>query len=169
MINYTEIENILKTWIKTVTGLGNGNVISQDDNHARPQGQYATIKILDPLVIGHDTYNATNSINDTVNLNYVGVRKLMVTVNIYRDDAMQKMAQLESSFNRLDTQIVLRAANLGIINSSDTRDLTSLVNDIWEQRRQADFFFYAEDKDTINVEAITKIAGKGFDTPYLVE
>ena len=169
MIDYTEIENQVKAWIKTVTSLSNANVISENDNHARPSGQYATVKLTDPLVIGHDSYKVTNSINDTVDLNYTGVRKLMISVNVYRDDAIQKMASLSASFNRLDTQIYFRGINLGIINSSETRELTSLVNDKWEERRQTDFFFYAEDKEVVNVEAITKISGTGFDTPYLVE
>jgi len=171
MIDYKAIEIVLKTWIKSVTDLGNANVISQNDNHGRPTTQYATIKVYDGVVIGHDTYTTTNAPLDTVDLNYSGVRKIMVSVNIYKDDtvsAMEQMAKLVSSFNRLDTQMVFTSAKIGIINSSEIRDLTSLVDNNYEERRQADFFIYANDNDVINVEAIMRIAGNGFGVDYTV-
>lgn len=172
MIDYKTVEIIIKTWVKSVTGLANDKVISQNDNHARPTGQYATVKIFNPKIIGHDTYKVTNAANNTVDLNYGGVRELMIGINIYRDDtetAMNQMAKLTSSFNRLDTQIYFNSLNIGIINTSEIRDLSSVINELWEERRQADFFLYANDADVVNVEAIMKIAGTGFDTDYIVD
>ena len=172
MINYTTIENNIKNWIRTETGLSSGNVISQNDNHPRPIGQYATVRIFDAVVIGHDTFTTTNSINDTVNLNYKGLRRIMVGVNIYRDGtvtAQNQMARLVSSFNRIDTGYYFSDLGYGIINSSEIRDLPELVNNNWENRKQCDFFIYVTDDETINIEAITKVSGNGFDTPYIVD
>jgi len=171
MINYTQIENDLKTWIKSVTGLANDKVISQNDNHHSPLGQYATVRIFDAEVIGHDTFNATSGLNDTVNLNYNGVRRIMVGINIYRDDtvtAQNQMGKLISSFNRLDTSFYFQDKGLGMISSSEVRDLPERINNNWEERKQADFFFYLNDVELVNVEAITKIAGNGFGVDYIV-
>lgn len=171
MINYTTIENQLKTWIKTETGLADTHVISQNDNHPRPIGQYATVRIFDAIAEGHDTYNAIASANNTVNLNYSGVRRVMIGVNIYRDGittAQNQMAKLVSSFNRVDTGYYFQSLNLGIINSSEIRDLPELVNDVWENRKQCDFFIYVNDEETINIESIEHISGTGFDVPYSV-
>jgi len=171
MIDYTTIENEIKTWIKATTGLYDGLVISQNDNHARPVGQYATVRIFDAVKLGHDTYTAIASINNTVNLNYSGVRKIMIGINIYRDSietSQDQMAKLVSSFNRLDTAIYFESLNMGIIDSSEVRDLPELVNDNWEERKQCDFFIYVVDDETVNVESIEHISGNGFGSPYKV-
>lgn len=171
MINYTNIENDLKEWIRTVTGLGTGYVISQNDNNPRPTGQYATIKIYDAQTVGHDTYNATSAINNTVDLNYKGVRRIRIGVNIFRDETdtvQNQMAKLISSFNRNDTAIYFESLNMGIIESGQVVDLPELVRDKWEERKQCDFFIYLNDEETQNVESIEKISGVGFNTPYQV-
>jgi len=171
MIDYTLIENNLKQWVRSATGLGGGFVISQNDNNPRPIGQYATVKIYDAQVIGHDTYNATAAPLDTVNLNYTGVRKIRIGVNIFRDGAetvQNQMAKLTSSFNRIDTQIYFQSKNIGIIESGEVIDLPELVRDKWEERKQCDFFVYVNDEETKNVESIEKLAGVGFGTAYQI-
>lgn len=169
MIDYTLIENQIKTWVKNETLLADSQVISANDNHTRPTGQYVTVKIYDAVKIGHDTYNAIASTNNTVNLNYSGVRKIMISINLFRDGldtAQNQMAKLVSSFNRIDTGIYFESLNMGIIDSSEVRDLPSLVNNNWEERKQCDFFIYVVDNDTVNVESIEHISGNGFGSPY---
>ena len=171
MIDYTQIENDLKQWIRTVCGFGGGFVISQNDNNPRPLDQYATVKIYDAQVIGHDTFNATAAPLGTVDLNYSGVRKIRIGVNIFRDGTetvQNQMAKLTSSFNRFDTQIYFKSKNMGIIESGEVIDLPELVRDKWEERKQCDFFVYVNDEETQNVEAIEKLAGTGFGTAYQI-
>jgi len=173
MIDFNTLENQLKTWIKTVTGLADDAVISQYDNHPRPTGQYATVRIFDPEVIGRDDkiYKTGIPIN-TVDITSSGLRKLMVSVNIYRNGTnttLEQMSKLVSSFNSVTIHDYFQSIDLGVINSSPTRDLTSIVNDLWEERKQTDFFFYATDTDIENIESIEKISGTGFGRSYLVE
>lgn len=172
MINFTVLNNNMKTWIKDVTGLTNAQVINQNDNNPRPIGQYATVRIFDPIELGHDTTIIEDAVNNTVDINYQGVRQIMVGVNIYRDganSALSVMAQLKSSLNRIDTKAFFAGLEIGIINGSATRDLSAVVKEDWEERRQADFFFYINDVEVENVEAILKISGEGFGTPYIVD
>ncbi len=176
MIDFIALNNQMKTWIKDVTSLDNGHVINQNDNNPRPIGQYATVRIFDPIELGHDTTNIIDAVNDTVDINYQGVRQIMVGINIYRDDtvtpintALSVMASLKSSLNRVLTKEYFAGLNIGIINASATRELSSVVNQNWESRKQADFFFYINDISVENIEAITKISGTGFGTNYIVD
>lgn len=172
MIDFVTLNNDMKTWIKNVTGLDNGHVINQNDNNPRPIGQYATVRIFDPIELGHDSTIITDSINNTVDINYQGIRQIMVGINIYRDGvntALTLMAQLKSSLNRVAQKEYFKALDIGIINASQTRDLSTVVKEDWEERRQADFFFYINDFETENIEAIVKVSGEGFGVPYLVD
>lgn len=161
MIDFDQLYNDTATWVKTVTGLTDANVIPQNDAGVRPSGQYATIRVLDPEKIGHDSYKiTTNAIDDTtVDINYDGIRRVMISINIFRGDALGAMDKLKSSFDRVLTQEYFAGKNIGIINSSETRDLSDVVNSAWEERRQADFFFYVTNLETETLEAIETVTG----------
>lgn len=173
MINFIELRNDLKSWVRNTTGLDSRHVINQNSKGVTPTGQYATVRVMDPMRIGSDTKEYANADNDTVDISYIGLVKIMVSINIYRENGnitpLSQMAKLKASFDRVTTQDYFRSKNIGIIDSSESRDLSSVFNDAWIERRQTDFFFYVEDTDTENVTAIMKVDGKGFGIPYEVD
>lgn len=173
MIDYIQLRNDMKAWVRDVTGLDNGHVINQNSKGTTPTEQYATVRVLDPIRIGHDTKTYSDAVNDTVDINYEGLVKIMVSVNVYRENGnitpLSQMALLKGSFNRVSTQDYFRGKDIGIIDSSETRDLSSVFNDAWTERRQADFFFYMTDNEVENVTAILKVSGTGFGEPYDVD
>ena len=161
MIDFAQLQADLTTWVRDVSGLDVNHVIPANDNGARPLDQYATIRVLDPDTIGHDAYTyKTNAIDPTsVDINYNGLRQIMVSINVYRGDALGIMNKLKSSFDRVLTQDYFESKDIGIINTSATRDLSADVNGAWEERRQTDFFFFLIDEETETVEAIETIKG----------
>lgn len=173
MINFIQLRKDLKQWVRDVTALDSGHVINQNTDGTTPTGQYATVRVLDPIKVGHDTKEYSSAANDTVDINYEGLVKIMVSVNIFRENGditpLSQMALLKSSFHRVTTQDYFVSKELGIIDTSETRDLSSVINAKWEERRQADFFFYMTSTATENVTAIIKVAGEGFGIPYEVD
>lgn len=161
MIDFAQLQKDLAAWVRNVTALDSGHVIPQNDTGPRPTGQYATIRIMDPEKIGHDPYKTvTNTLDPTsVDINYGGLRQIMISINVYRGDALGIMTALKSSFDRVLTQEYFAGKNIGIINTSATRDLSDTINGAWEERRQADFFFFLTNEDTETVEAIEIIKG----------
>lgn len=172
MIDFGQLQADLTTWVRNATGLDANHVIPQNDTGPRPKGQYATIRVFDPTKIGHDAYTITEGTLDptTADFNYYGLRQIMVGVNIYRGDALGAMTKLKASLDRVLTVEYFSGKNIGIINTSETRDLSEPVNGKYEERRQADFFFFLTNQDTENIEAIESIAGTNLidGKPYLV-
>ena len=173
MLDFIQLRNDVKKWVRDVTGLDSSHVINQNSKGTTPTGQYATVRILDPIRIGSDTKTYSDAANDTVDINYEGLVKIMVSVNIYRENGnitpLSQMALLKASFNRISTQDYFRSKNIGIIDSSESRDLSSVFNDAWTERRQMDAFFYLVDKDIENVTTILKVSGDAFGQPYDVD
>ena len=161
MIDFAELQKDLTTWVKNTTGLNSGHVIPGNDSGPRPTDQYITIRVLDPEAVGHDSYIvSTNLIDDTsVDINYKGLRQIMVSINIFRGDALGLMTSLKSSLNRVLTQDFLLEKHIGTINTSQTRDLSEQIEGTWEERRQCDFFFFLSDSNVETVEAIETIQG----------
>jgi hypothetical protein len=161
MIDFAQLQADLTGWVRTASGLDVNHVIPQNDGGPRPSGQYATVRVFDPVKIGHDPYSmTTNLLDDTsVDINYSGLRQIMVGINVYRGDALGAMEKLKSSLDRVTIQDYFRAKDIGIINTSETRDLSEVVNGSYEERRQTDFFFFVTNNDTETVEAIETVKG----------
>jgi len=161
MIDYAQLQAYLTTWVRDVTGLNINHVIPQNDTGPRPKGQYATIRVFDPVKIGHDAYTVTEGTVDptTADFNYAGLRRIMVGINVYRGDAIGTMGSLKASFDRVLTQEYFAGKDIGIINTSETRDISEVIDGKYEERRQADFFFFLTNTATENIEAIENIAG----------
>lgn len=161
MIDFAQLQIDFNTWVKTVTGLDNNHSIPQNDTGARPSGQYAALRIMSPEKIGRDAYQTvTNTLDPTsVDINYNAMFQIMLSVNVYRGDALGTINKLKTSLDRVLTQEYFAGKGIGIINASATRDLSDTINGSWEERRQADFFFFITDEETETVEAIETITG----------
>jgi len=178
MIDFIQIENDLIAWVKSISGLDDGHVIPSNDKGVRPLGQYVSLRILDPIKIGHDAFKFETNISDptSVDILYNGLRQIMVSVNVYRDGTntalalMASLTSLKTSLDRVLTQDFFSAQKLGIINTSETRDLSEAIKGQLEERRQTDFFFYITDTETETVEAIETITGTNLidDEDYIV-
>ena len=172
MIDYTQLNADIAGWLRDVTGLDSDHVIPQNDTGPRPLAQYITYRVLDPNKVGHDAKRyETNAVDLTsVDINYIGLREMMVSINVLRGDALGQMAKLKNSFDRIVTQEYFRDKQIGIVNTSETRDLSAVVNDSWEERRQSDFFFTLLEEETVTVEAIETVEGTNLidGKPYTV-
>ena len=133
----------IRTWIVTTTALADAKVIFSHGQGPRPKGQYAILNITTSTKLGEDVRSETREINGDIRADYSGPRKLMVSINIYRDGVMDKMIQLKSSLDKILTQDYFNNLDIGIVEQSDVRDIPEQIGKSWENRTQCDFFFHA--------------------------
>ena len=133
----------IRTWIVTTTAFADNKVIFSHGKGPRPKGQYAILNITTSTKLGEDVRTETREGNGDIRADYSGPRKLMVSINVYRNDAMNKMIKLKSSLDKILTQDYFNNLDIGIVEQSDVRDIPEQIGKSWENRSQCDFFFHA--------------------------
>jgi len=73
---------------------------------------------------------------------------MMVSINIYRDDAEQKMINLKDSLSRVTIEDYFNALDIGILSPSEIRHVPEQIGKAWENRTQCDFLFHVVFKTT---------------------
>ena len=147
-MTFNEFEQAIRDWIVNVLGLADTKVIFSHGAGPRPEGQYAILNIVTTDKLGEDVRIEERQIGGDIKADYLGPRKIMVSVNIYRDDVMQKMITLKSSLDRIIAQDYFNELNIGIVEDSDIRHIPEQIGKAWEDRSQCDFFFHAVFTDT---------------------
>ena len=137
------LEQSIRDWIVNVTGLADNHVIMSHGAGPRPTGQYAVLNIALTTKLGEDVRTETREGNGDIKADYAGPRKAMASINIYRDDVMQKMINLKGSLDKIITQDYFNSLNIGIAEQSDIRRIPEQIGKAWENRTQCDFFFHA--------------------------
>ena len=156
-LTFEEFRQAIRVWMVDV--IGPMEVIISHGTGPRPKGQYATLNVMSPsekLII--ETREDTRELNGDIRADYTGVRKIMVSVNIYRDDVEQKMINLKSSLSRVLIQDYFNGLDIGIIEPSEIRHIPEEIGKSWENRTQCDFFFHVVFKTTdANIGEIKQI------------
>jgi hypothetical protein len=142
-MTFIEFKQSIRTWIVNTTELTDDNVIFSHGSGPRPIGQYAILNITTVNKLGEDVRTEERQVGGDIKATYLGPRKLMVSVNIYRDDTTEKMLDLKGSLDKVLTQDYFNAENIGITQQSEIRHIPEQIGKAWENRSQCDFFFYA--------------------------
>ncbi len=146
----------IRIWIADTLSI---EVIYSHGDGPRPHGQYAIMNVVNISKIVEDEMIFNRDAIGEITAEYNSVKKAMVSINIYRDDAMQAMANLKSSLSKISTQDYFNRVNIGIVNQGSINNIPEKIGKNWENRSQCDFFFHyipAAEKD-INVGEIKKI------------
>ena len=114
----------------------------------RPNGTYATLNVVSIEKLIEDTLVAERQVGGEIKATYKGIRKVMLSMNIYRGESMQSMMDLRSSLSRVITQDYFNDLDIGILNPSDVRHIPEQIGQHWEDRSQCDFFFHVVFSDT---------------------
>ena len=158
-LTFEEFRQAIRDWIVNTLPLADDKVIISHGAGPRPEGQYATLNVMSPsekLIVG--AREDSREINGDIRADYTGIRKLMVSINIYRDDAEQKMIDLKSSLSKILTEDYFNALDIGIIEPSEIRHVPEQIGKSWENRTQCDFFFHVVFKTTdANIGEIKQI------------
>lgn len=166
MINWRLIQEVLVKWVQDYAlnyseeDLGEGQVIFEDQSEQRPNGEYASLKVIaGPQRIGHDVL-----LNATPDFSISGLREFTLSINLYRTDALERAASLHS---RIQDPLVLemfQAIGLAYISETPIRDLTRPVGPRFEKRFQFDVRFRLADNIATNPGVIEEVNAEGIAT-----
>ncbi len=154
MINITDIEDALYTWVSGVSGI---TTIFAKSNAPRPTVPYVTIDIIQatPLSIAEPMY--TLLVDDSIDVDYSTVEDVFVSINTFYEDAYQTATKLKDSLARVTVTDALFAAGLGYLRATSVNDMDTEIDSQWERRGQFDCFFSTRSLDEENIETIQKI------------
>lgn len=154
MLNITNIEDALYTWVTDVAALA---TIFAHQNSPRPTDPYVLINILQSTPLGREESEATLQIDDSIDVDYSNVEELFVSINTYYSGAFQTATKLKDSLGRITVQETLFGSGLGYLRTGAVLDIPEEINENWEQRGQFDCFFSVRSLDEENIETIQKI------------
>jgi hypothetical protein len=138
-MTFPELKQNIRTWVANTLNM---EVIFAPALGPRPEGQYALLNIVSVEKLINDVRVETRLGNGKIQADYQGIRKVMTSVNIYRDNPMEEMVKLRSSLSKILTQDYFNDLDIGLINSDNVNHIPELIGKDWEDRSQCDFFFH---------------------------
>lgn len=163
MINWSDIKKTLVTWVleNAINAEGEelpaGQAIWEDQSEQRPAGEYASLKVISgPRRVGHDT--VTNSTPDFV---VSGLREFTLSVNLYRDKAIERASSLHSGIQNPLVLNAFQAIGLAYVSETELRDLTRPIGTRFESRYQFDVRFRLADNIDVNPGVIEEVNIEG--------
>jgi hypothetical protein len=160
MATWAQIEQALRAWIMTTTGLHDSKVIFADQDAPRPvSGPFATIKgRLSRTRIGAFDEEAASEDDDS-DIIRTQRRRLTVSINLIGTDALSLADDASDGLDRYDVREALDAVGLAVIDPGDVRDLTGLIETRHEERGQFDAVFHMVSQTTETVGWIEIVEG----------
>jgi len=137
-INIAAIKTALHAWCTDETG---ELFIFTSQNAPKPTGPFGTIRINSNLTLNRAIKTNTREIDENITTDYEISGILMVSINTYKDDALQLISNLKSSLDKDSVIDYFNSNNIGILNQSEIRNINEVENKEWEERGQCDFFF----------------------------
>ncbi len=148
----------------------------QPEDAPRPVGAYADVDFVSDTGIGWENRSLENNIgDDDITETIEGARQLLVSIGFYRDGSMDTARKVRTAFMRQSVLSTLRAAKVGMVDRSEVRDVSEVLESDWERRAQFDLTLSAvgTDIDIINSILIVSIDGdfqtRGKSIPISIE
>jgi len=141
-LTFEEFRQAVRDWMVVGLQLTDDHIIISHGSGPRPEGQYATLNVMTPEKLIVDVRADTRETNGDIRADYTGVRKMMVSINVYRNDVEQQMINLKDSLSRVTIEDYFNALDIGILSPSEIRHIPEQIGKGWENRTQCDFFFH---------------------------
>ena len=138
-MTYDNFKKNIRTWVADTLGV---EVIFSHGSGPRPNGQYAVVNILSISKPIEDVRTEIRQDNGDITASYEGIRKVMISINIYRDESTEQMIKLKGSLSRILVQDYFNNLDIGIVEPSQTNRIPEQIGKSWENRSQCDFFFH---------------------------
>ncbi len=142
--------------------------IFEDQAGPRPEsGNYGTLKLITPLIMEGQDSETIEAAGDFVTIKTQGQRELTLSVNLYREDAFQKMALLQSKIQsrrfRESARFTAKARgqSFAFIDALSIQDLSALLNSNYEERAQMDVRIRVVSVLSEQVETVGQVALDG--------
>lgn len=136
MINWTDIENKLYTWVSQISEI---NVIWANQNAPQPEAPYITLNIISiNKVGGFDDLRYENG-----NFNRCGLRRITLSIQVYGKEGLTILTKLKDSLETFNVEQLLKEdTQIGIMDATDINDTTIFLDTIYEVRYSMDVMFY---------------------------
>jgi len=151
MIDLAKARLALHNWVKTELEI---EAIWEDQGYPRPQLPYASLKIISgPIRAGTDELRQVSSGVFSV----AGLRRIVVSVQVYGEDALLKGSALQTSLSKHSTSASLNAGGLALIRATDVKDVTVALDNRFESRAHLDAEFYLAENEVDDPGLIEKV------------
>lgn len=141
-MTFDDLKENIRTWIVNITAFADKKVIFSHGKGPRPTGQYAVLNIISIEKLIEDVRTETRLGGGEIQADYKGIRKVMASINIYRDNTTEQMINLKTSLSKITTQDYFNALDIGIIEPNTVNHIPEQIGKSWEDRSQCDFFFH---------------------------
>jgi len=153
-LSLSTIETALAALVKSI--LTTDTAIIADQNAPRPSGIYTLIKIVDIGTAGVEASTFEDQAGPDIDLieTVEAQRDLLVSFNCFYGSAMTRANKLRLLLSSNSAVELMNAAGLGVGKVSDIREMTSVVDGLFEPRAQFDLNMYASDSEDLITLAI---------------
>ena len=121
----------------------------------RPVGPYGDVDFVADTSIGTEQRKyADNASGKDLDVEYTGMREIMMSINFYRDNSIDNARKCRIGLVRESTQEIFSEAGVGLGTRSPVREISTPLENGWEERAQFDIVLSAVGTDTDIIKAI---------------
>lgn len=115
--------------------------------------QFATVLIATFEPVGQDQLMRQNDSSPSTDVieTVIGPRRCMASIQFFRGDAYYKAMRLPALLSTSAAVEKMQQQGIGLIGTSPPRNLTALVDTLWEERGQIDIEFYVVAAESVSV------------------
>lgn len=164
-MNLTEALDLLfVNTINTILEETDYTIIAKQ-NSPRPSGPYATVDLAFHEELGwpvisyqnEGTLDLTENIENNNNISY--------SINFFRENAVDNARKVKNALKRSSINELFRSINVGLISSSEVREISEPIENGWEERSQFDIVINTVGDDSDIIAAINSVTiGSEFQT-----
>ena len=124
----------------------------------RPQNGYASVDFLSDITLGLEQRTLENNTEDPdLTETITGMREVVMSVNFYRDSALDNARFFRTGLFRSSVQELFKAAKLGLTTRSIVRNISESLENGWEERAQIDVTLSVIGTDTDIIRSIESV------------
>ena len=158
MIAYELINSLIRNTIDLILLSPGFAIRAKQQNAPRPQGPYADVDIISDVGLGWDQYDRKDNEEDLdITTTTQQLRQITLSVNFYRDDAVDKARKVQQALCRETIQSIFTQAKAALIRRSEVREISETLEDTWEERAQFDIMISVVGSDTDIIRSIQSV------------
>ena len=156
MILEEAINKLLRDVINLILAAPDYAIKAKQTGAPRPSDSYADVDFASDSSIGWEQFTHEDA-GDDLNHTATGMRRIMVSCGFYRDLSVDNARRVRIGLVRESVQALFSQAGLGLIRRSEVREISTALENGWEERAQFDVWLSAVGVDTDLVRAINTI------------
>lgn len=158
MIAYELINRLVRNTVDLILLSPGFTIKAKQQNAPRPKGAYADVDIISDLGLGWDQYDRKDNAQDLdITTTTQQLRQITLSVNFYRDDAVDKARKVQQALCRETIQSIFTQAKAALIRRSEVREISSTLENTWEERAQFDILLSVVGTDQEIIRSIQSV------------